>query len=96
MISSLKGGIFCIFLRKKEKTYIFNYTLEVLNLDLINDLKKIEKEAEKELKEVADLDKLEEIRITFLNIFNKNSYCCQIIDFIKFYFFPRHFIKYTI
>jgi len=35
-------------------------------LDLLNDLKKIEKEAEKELKEVADLDQLEEIRIKYL------------------------------
>lgn len=35
-------------------------------MDLLNDLKKIEKEAEKELKEVVNLDKLEEIRIKYL------------------------------
>ncbi len=35
-------------------------------MDLLNDLKKIENEAEKELKKVADLDKLEEIRIKYL------------------------------
>ncbi|MFW6273735.1 MAG: phenylalanine--tRNA ligase subunit alpha [Halanaerobium sp.] len=35
-------------------------------MDLLNDLKQIEKEAEKELKEVADLDKLEDIRIKYL------------------------------
>lgn len=40
--------------------------MEVLVLDLLDDLKKIEKEAEAELKEVADLDQLEEMRIKYL------------------------------
>lgn len=35
-------------------------------MDLLDDLKKIEKEAEAELKEVADLDELEEMRIKYL------------------------------
>lgn len=35
-------------------------------MDLIEDLKKIEKEAEKELKEVASLDELEDLRIKYL------------------------------
>ena len=35
-------------------------------MDLIDDLKKIEKEAEKELKEVASLDELEDLRIKYL------------------------------
>ncbi|MFP4198924.1 MAG: phenylalanine--tRNA ligase subunit alpha, partial [Halanaerobium sp.] len=35
-------------------------------MDLLDDLKKIEKEAEAELKEVASLDQLEEMRIKYL------------------------------
>lgn len=46
--------------------YIRIIYMEVLVLDLLNDLKTIEKNAEKELAKVEDLDQLEDLRIKYL------------------------------